>query len=198
MCELFFRPHTERHALIALISTVEVLSLKGTVPLKNAATHSAHSLKSRITHPQTSYTYLYLVLNQISFRATHDYNLHIRGMGGTARSPPGYCRSMEEEYRTRLHFHREAIVEDLNVAEISDYLISKSVITDDDRERIDAETTRRDRVREFLRILLRRGQNAFDYFVESLKKEYEHLWKLLSRPLDDEQPDEGEVRETRG
>jgi hypothetical protein len=105
---------------------------------------------------------------------------------------------MEEEHRTRLQFHREAIVKDLEVTDISDYLISKAVITDDDSERISAETTRRDRVHEFLRLLVRRGNKAFSHFLESLRKEYEHLWRLLSRPLDDEQTDEEDVRESRG
>eukprot|EP00118_Oscarella_pearsei_P026209 m.309608 g.309608 ORF g.309608 m.309608 type:complete len:1260 (+) comp47090_c0_seq1:159-3938(+) len=94
---------------------------------------------------------------------------------------------MQEEEKAILRYHREALTEDLEFDKVRDALVSRGVIDDDDEERIDQEKSRRDKARELLRIIPRRGSSAYGKFLESIEEPYKHLHQLLKRRLEEEE-----------
>lgn len=73
-----------------------------------------------------------------------------------------------------LHNCHHNLLQDLdpNTAFLSQ-LINYKVITGDQREEIEHEATRRNKVAKILDILPRRGPRAFDSFVRLLKLDYD-------------------------
>ena len=65
-----------------------------------------------------------------------------------------------------------------------------TVLTEKDEDEIKAQCTRQERCYKLLEILLRRGENAFEVFVEALKKEVPHLADLLIETGNKEDPNQ--------
>ena len=84
---------------------------------------------------------------------------------------------MEKRRRTILRDYRPNIVNDLEPNNILLYL--GSVFTENDDEEIKTQSTRQKRCEKLVEILLRKGPNAFNVFVEALKKEVPHLADVL-------------------
>ena len=73
--------------------------------------------------------------------------------------------------------HRETLIglqiyllQNLQINKVMQYLIQEKILTDENRENVMLAGTRRDKVAKFLSILPKRGLNAFDIFVNSLRK----------------------------
>ncbi|XP_069696583.1 apoptotic protease-activating factor 1-like isoform X2 [Periplaneta americana] len=98
---------------------------------------------------------------------------------------------MDTVRRMKLQGLREKIVQDVDVEDVFNYLISKGVLSVEDMELIKAEKTRKDRARHLLDILLGKNGSAFEHFVESLKKTYP--W--LSKQIEAEGPQSYQVEE---
>ncbi|XP_022096017.1 death domain-containing protein CRADD-like [Acanthaster planci] len=95
---------------------------------------------------------------------------------------------MSSRYADVLDQCRVALVKDLNPDDVMDYLIADRVLVPDDKERVDARSTRREKVRELLDLLARRGDRAFITFMAALKdldSGHNHLYELLQRKLED-------------
>ncbi|ELT88648.1 hypothetical protein CAPTEDRAFT_78883, partial [Capitella teleta] len=82
-----------------------------------------------------------------------------------------------------LEINLVALTRDLDPSDIYDELIAGSVLTFDDVERIEKRDTRRDRTMELIRILLRKGPNAFQVLMNSLESNYPHLHDMLKEGL---------------
>lgn len=90
---------------------------------------------------------------------------------------------MDEAHRQLLEINLVALTRDLDPSDIYDELIAGSVLTFDDVERIEKRDTRRDRTMELIRILLRKGPNAFQVLMNSLESNYPHLHDMLKEGL---------------
>ncbi|XP_066999982.2 apoptotic protease-activating factor 1 [Anabrus simplex] len=86
---------------------------------------------------------------------------------------------MDTLKRLTLQKLREKIVADLDVVNVLDYLISKEILDDQNKDLILSERSRRDRARRLLDILPTKGPLAFECFVESLKEPYSWLYDSL-------------------
>ena len=84
-----------------------------------------------------------------------------------------YGGGAEGKHRTILHDHRSKIVKDLEPNNILPNLVT--VLTEKDEVEIREQSTRQERCDKLLKILPRKGENAFEVFVEALKKEAPHL-----------------------
>ncbi|XP_062587644.1 caspase-2-like [Saccostrea cucullata] len=75
------------------------------------------------------------------------------------------------------HRHREAIrknwtflLENLIVDELMDFLISHSILTENMKEEVEIQRTRREKATQLLFIVQKRGPQAFQTFVDGLKE----------------------------
>ena len=80
---------------------------------------------------------------------------------------------MEYKHRSILRDHGPNIRRDLEPNNILPDL--GRVLTEKDKEKIRAQSTRQERCDTLLEILPRKGPNAFSAFVDALDKEAEHL-----------------------
>lgn len=76
---------------------------------------------------------------------------------------------MELIHRECLRKNWIFLIENVQMDELLDYMYSKSVFTSDMCERVNAETTRKDKVTLFLFTLQRRGPRAFSSFLDGLE-----------------------------
>lgn len=76
---------------------------------------------------------------------------------------------MEEKHRTVLRTTRLYLLDNLEPRVFSDRMLQDGLITEDDLERIDNETTRRDQINYLLRKLPLKGPDAFDRFLKVLR-----------------------------
>ncbi|XP_049805088.1 apoptotic protease-activating factor 1-like [Schistocerca nitens] len=97
---------------------------------------------------------------------------------------------MDTIKRLKLQNLRDEIVQDLDVDDIVDGLLSSAVITEEERESIFSEKTRKARVRHLLDLLPSKGSCAFDNFVRNLKSEYQWLYSKLIEDTDPSQDEE--------
>lgn len=75
----------------------------------------------------------------------------------------------------------EYLTKTLDVYELFAYMIQERVLTTRDVEIIKAETVKADQVLKFVTILMTKGPEAFNIFLESLKESQEHVYKSLTR-----------------
>jgi hypothetical protein len=88
--------------------------------------------------------------------------------------------SMEEDHKVILKKNWTVLCADLDTSLIIDPLFREGILSDDDFERIQQDRkTRKEKARELLTMLLRKGPNAFGEFVRSLESDHSHLHKLL-------------------
>ncbi|RVE48846.1 hypothetical protein evm_006496 [Chilo suppressalis] len=94
---------------------------------------------------------------------------------------------MDNKKRLLLQRYQHDIIKDLEVEYIIDELFSKHAFTSDDFEELFKKSTRTDRARYLIELLLQNGTNAsFEAFVDSLAKSYNWLWSKLS--VDNNEP----------
>ena len=88
---------------------------------------------------------------------------------------------MEKAHRKQLLVKRLEFVKDLEPNDISGYLFQDGIITENDKEMIEAQQTRRERVEYLMDLLPRKGPKAFMKFCDVLTKSvmYEYLATLL-------------------
>uniref|UniRef100_A0A8W8NSV6 CARD domain-containing protein n=1 Tax=Magallana gigas TaxID=29159 RepID=A0A8W8NSV6_MAGGI len=87
---------------------------------------------------------------------------------------------MEQIHKDALRRTRVVLVETLDVDIIYDELLGKDIFTPIMMEYIKNERTRIDKVRRLLDDLIRRGSNAYHYFLEVLRETgYKHLAKKI-------------------
>ena len=84
---------------------------------------------------------------------------------------------MSEENKSKITQNYSDIVNELKHDTIADALISESVITTDDSERINAKVTQSDKNRELISILQKGPANGYPIFIRELKNDsaYESL-----------------------
>ena len=80
---------------------------------------------------------------------------------------------MGEKHRTILRQHWSNIRDDLEPTNLLPKLVT--VLAETDEEVIKAQSTKQERCDRLFEILPRRGENAFEVFVEALKEEVPHL-----------------------
>ena len=95
---------------------------------------------------------------------------------------------MEEKHRTILRHHLPNIRENLEPKNILPKLVT--VLKETDYDEIRAESTRQGRCDKLLDILPRRGENAFNIFVNALDKEAPHLALNLTEAGSKEEPNQ--------
>ncbi|ELU17180.1 hypothetical protein CAPTEDRAFT_201063 [Capitella teleta] len=89
---------------------------------------------------------------------------------------------MEKHHQDVLTRNWTNLCSDLDTSLIVDYLLQEKILSCDDIERIQQNgKIQRDRARELLITLLRKGPNAFEVFVKSLESDHHHLHELLLR-----------------
>ena len=76
---------------------------------------------------------------------------------------------MEQKHRTILQHHWSNISDNVEPKNILSKFVT--VLTETDKEEIRKQSTKQERCDKLLRILIRRGENAFDAFVNSLHEE---------------------------
>lgn len=86
---------------------------------------------------------------------------------------------MDKSDRDSLRRNRLDLCQDLDAKQATQFLFSKDILSDKDKQDIDANNTQRERSEALLDILPRRGPNAFNAFLEFLGKNQVHLSKLL-------------------
>ena len=94
----------------------------------------------------------------------------------------------------RRHFD---LVKDLVVERVVDQLIQDGIISIDDLDIIDAESTRRNKAIKLLRMVLSGGPTAYNSFLTGLHTNFEHLEKNLKtceKEILDEWTEEGKVQ----
>uniref|UniRef100_X2B7S8 CARD domain-containing protein n=1 Tax=Capitella teleta TaxID=283909 RepID=X2B7S8_CAPTE len=67
-----------------------------------------------------------------------------------------------------------ALTNDLYPAEVFPFLTQESILTENDMDVINAETTRRQQAFLLVTTLYRKGPKAFSVFVEALKDSHQH------------------------
>ena len=87
---------------------------------------------------------------------------------------------MTDSHRSILRKSRIFLVSDLDIG-IVDHLVSKLILTDEDEERINAEPVRHDKVKRLLEILPRRGDEAYDKFLEVLAAQQDYLFDQVKK-----------------
>jgi len=93
---------------------------------------------------------------------------------------------MEPNHREVIQRCRLKIVEDLDVNDILDYLLQQRIIDSENKERIlnpVINPTTKDKARELIDIIPRRGPEAYGVFRESLLAKYPWLVKALDEEL---------------
>jgi len=93
---------------------------------------------------------------------------------------------MEKRHRKLLLAKRLELIKDLEANDVVGYLYQYGVITSNNKEEIENQTTRKDRAEFLLDLLPRKGELAFQKFVDVLKecKVYEYLADLLQDSVD--------------
>ena len=86
---------------------------------------------------------------------------------------------MEKSDRDSLRKNRLDLCRDLDAKQVTQFLYSKDILSEKDKQEIDAKNTQRERSEELLDILPRRGPNAFKAFLEFIAENQNHLFKLL-------------------
>lgn len=87
---------------------------------------------------------------------------------------------MDKKHRKALLRNRLAFVKDLEASDITGYLYEAGIITENDKDTIENQKTRRERVEYLLDLLPRKGPNAFSGFCVVLSKSpYGYLGELL-------------------
>ena len=88
---------------------------------------------------------------------------------------------MDKKHRKILLKHRLAFVKDLEAHDVTSALFESGIITENDKESIEAIKQRRERIEYLMDLLPRKGPMAFDGFCDALKDSgvYEHLVLLL-------------------
>ena len=88
---------------------------------------------------------------------------------------------MDENDKLRLRGNYRYIVGQIRVGDIRDYLFEKGILNDDDYEEVEpGRQTERNNVRNLLKILFRKGPNAYDSFCEGLAESgYDYVVKKL-------------------
>ncbi|XP_013193129.2 apoptotic protease-activating factor 1 isoform X1 [Amyelois transitella] len=86
------------------------------------------------------------------------------------------------DYRKKLllQSNRTAILQDLEVADVIDQLLTSGTITVDDMELMETLPSRIEKTKHLLDLIENSTDNAFQAFLDCLKKDYEWLWTLLS------------------
>lgn len=79
-----------------------------------------------------------------------------------------------------LQTHYATLCQNLEPKRHFSYLRSKSILSSDDQERIDSGTTRNDRARAFIDLLLTKGYYAFDELCNSLHEEGTQLFLVTT------------------
>ena len=98
-----------------------------------------------------------------------------------------YCE-MEQKHRTILRLHWSNIRNNLEPNNILPKLVL--VLTEKDEEEIKKQSTRQERCDKLLKILPRRGEDAFNVFVNALVKEAPHLAKKLTEAGNKAEPNQ--------
>ena len=88
---------------------------------------------------------------------------------------------MDKKHRKILLKHRLAFVKDLEACDVTSALFESKIITENDKESIEAIIQRRERIEFLMDLLPRKGPDAFNGFCDALKDSgvYEHLVVLL-------------------
>ncbi|XP_046859037.1 death domain-containing protein CRADD-like [Xenia sp. Carnegie-2017] len=86
---------------------------------------------------------------------------------------------MEKKHRDVLKEYRMEIVRDLDVDKATSFLYSKSILSENDRDKIKAIKTLESKSEELLDMLPSRGPDAFGFFVEFLDKN-QSFWVMDS------------------
>ena len=78
---------------------------------------------------------------------------------------------MRTEHRLKLRGKRRQLIDELDPSDHTwlDNMIGNGVISDDQREKIRAQQTRRERAEDFLAILPYCGEKAYDSFIAALR-----------------------------
>ena len=95
---------------------------------------------------------------------------------------------MEHKHRTILQDHWSNICDNVEPKNILSKFVT--VLTETDKEEIRKQSTRQERCEKLLRILIRRGENAFDAFVNALVKEAPHLASELTEAGNKKKPNQ--------
>ena len=95
---------------------------------------------------------------------------------------------MEQKHRTILRHHWANIRDNLEPKNILPKLVT--VLRETDDEEIREQSTRQERCDKLLRILPRRGENAFNVFVNALVKEAPDLASELTEAGTKEEPNQ--------
>lgn len=89
----------------------------------------------------------------------------------------GRERKGERERTTMEHIHREAIrknwtylLENLMIDDLLDYLLSHSIISDNMKEEVEIQGTRREKATQLLFIIQKRGPQAFQALLNGLRE----------------------------
>lgn len=90
---------------------------------------------------------------------------------------------MRGNYKQILKSKRTLIMQELDLLNTSilDYLYEKDVITEYEKEKLDIEKLSKDKIKAFLDIMSKKGDDAFLHFLEALKMDQPHLAKILER-----------------
>lgn len=90
---------------------------------------------------------------------------------------------MKKVDRKLLLKNRLSLVEDIEANDITSHLYQDGVITENDREKVEVQKTRRDRIEFLLDLLPRKGPKAFDQFCHVLdqSESYQHLARKLAK-----------------
>uniref|UniRef100_A0A1A8NRF7 Apoptotic protease-activating factor 1 n=3 Tax=Nothobranchius TaxID=28779 RepID=A0A1A8NRF7_9TELE len=92
--------------------------------------------------------------------------------------------AMEEQARSCLLRFRHKLVQDIKPTYLMDHMISDSVITVDEEERVRTQPTRKDQAAALLELLLRKDNRSYISFYNALVKEaYDDLANLLHADL---------------
>ncbi|KAJ8024269.1 Caspase recruitment domain-containing protein 6 [Holothuria leucospilota] len=89
---------------------------------------------------------------------------------------------MKNYHRATLNKCMDELSNNLDVDDIMSHMITKEIMTHDDRERLEKFSKRVEKVDAFLSILRRRGGGAFEVFVEALRRKpfYDGLVSTLN------------------
>lgn len=89
----------------------------------------------------------------------------------------------DEEWR-KIKAHHHTFVDDLDLKRttIIDFLYSKEVLSDHDKEALTNEQNSVEQNRIFLKILKKKPDPAYGYFCQALEKDQPHLLKFLKPP----------------
>ena len=93
---------------------------------------------------------------------------------------------MEQKHRTILRDHWSNICDDLEPMNILPKFVT--ALRETDKEQIRKQSTKQERCDKLLRILLKRGENAFDELVNALNEEAPDLALKLTEAGNKEEP----------